>query len=119
MTNPALNELFTAAWGKVHSSDFQPILERGLRYVCAHQEERLVGFINVAWDGGIHALLLDTTVHPAFQRQGIGSALVRHALELARKRGCHWVHVDFEPHLEHFYASCGFRPTSAGLVKLS
>jgi GNAT superfamily N-acetyltransferase len=119
MTNPALNELFTAAWGKVHSSDFQPILERSLGYVCAHQEERLVGFINVAWDGGIHAFLLDTTVHPAFQRQGIGSALVRHALELARKRSCHWVHVDFEPHLEHFYASCGFRPTLAGLVKLS
>ncbi|WP_419706231.1 hypothetical protein [Promicromonospora sp. NFX87] len=31
-----------------------------------------------------------------------------------------WLFVDFEPHLESFYLeSCGFRPTSAGLVHLT
>ena len=119
VTNAVLNELFTAAWGAVHSNDFQAVLERNLGHVCAFEGKRLVGFINIAWDGGIHAFLLDTTVHPTVQRKGIGSALVEHALKVAREHGCHWMHVDYEPHLEHFYASCGFRPTLAGLVRLT
>ena len=37
----------------------------------------LVGFVNVAWDGGDHAFLLDTKVASEHQRQGIGAALAR------------------------------------------
>ena len=119
VSNAALNELFAAAWGGIKSSDFQPILQHSLGYICAFADERLVGFVNVAWDGGVHAFLLDTTVHPDVQRQGIGAQLVKRALELARQRGCQWVHVDFEAHLESFYAACGFKPTLAGLVRLA
>jgi GNAT superfamily N-acetyltransferase len=74
--------------------------------------------VNVAWDGGAHAFLLDTTVHPDHQRQGIATALVRRAVDLARERGAHWLHVDYEPHLDGFYRGCGFRPTAAGLIAL-
>lgn len=86
--------------------------------MTAHAGDQLVGFVNVAWDGGVHAFLLDTTVHPDFQRQGIGQKLVEQATMEARRRGCHWLHVDFEPHLESFYRSCGFQHTLAGLVSL-
>lgn len=79
---------------------------------------RLVGFINVATDGGVHAFLLDTTVHPNFQRQGIGTRLVTIATARARDRGMVWLHVDFEPHLAGFYRGCGFSPTGAGLLRL-
>jgi hypothetical protein len=37
----------------------------------------------------------------------------------ARRRGMHWLHVDYEPHLDLFYLSCGFVPTSAGLMLLA
>ena len=30
--------------------------------VCAREDSELVGFVNVAWDGGVHAFLLDTLV---------------------------------------------------------
>jgi GNAT superfamily N-acetyltransferase len=90
-----------------------------LAHVGAYDGERLVGFVNVAWDGGVHAFLLDTTVHPEFQRQGIATTLVRRAAELARERGAQWLHVDYEPHLEGFYRGCGFRPTLAGLIALT
>lgn len=83
-----------------------------------YEGERLVGFVNLAWDGGVHAFLLDTTVHPYFARRGIGTALVRHAIEAARGRGVEWIHVDYEPHLSGFYAACGFQPTAAGLINL-
>ena len=79
---------------------------------------RLVGFVNVTWDGGVHAFLLDTCVHPDRQGQGIGAELVRRASVAAREAGCTWLHVDFEPQLSSFYARCGFGPTSAGLLTL-
>jgi ribosomal protein S18 acetylase RimI-like enzyme len=79
----------------------------------------LAGFVNVAWDGGDHAFLLDTKVAGEHQRQGIATALVRHAARHARQAGCEWLHVDFEQHLAAFYFdACGFRPTPAGLIHL-
>ena len=119
VTNAELNVLFTASWPDHTSSDFAPILERSLLYVCAYCADDLVGYVNLAWDGGIHAFLLDTTVHPRMRRRGIGVALVRRAVTEARKHGIVWVHVDYEPHLQPFYEQCGFRSTEAGLINLT
>lgn len=119
VTNEALNALFAAAWPDHQPEhDFMPVLSHSLAYVCAYAGERLIGFVNLAWDGGIHAFLLDTTVHPEAQRRGIGVELVKVAVDTARARGIEWIHVDYEPHLRGFYSRCGFRPTDAGLIKL-
>lgn len=119
ITNFQLNTLFAAAWPDHYETDFRPVLSRSLVYVCAFAGSELVGFVNVAWDGGVHAFLLDTTVHPDYQRQGIGVKLVELATSAAKKRGIHWLHVDYEPHLETFYQQCGFEPTLAGLMRLN
>lgn len=116
--NAELNALRDAAWERVGDQDWQPILRRGLGWVGATDGDRLVGFVNVAWDGGVHAFLLDTTVHPDYQRRGIGQALVREAAAMARERGAEWLHVDFDDDLAPFYQACGFRPTAAGLLDL-
>ncbi|MEU6746449.1 GNAT family N-acetyltransferase [Spirillospora sp. NPDC046719] len=79
----------------------------------------LVGFVNVAWDGGDHAFLIDTKTRGSYQHRGIGTAVVRLAVEHARAAGCEWLHVDFDPELRRFYFdACGFRPTDAGLIHL-
>ena len=79
----------------------------------------LVGFVNVAWDGGDHAFLLDIKVRPDHQRRGIGTELVRIAIRQAKEAGCEWMEVDFDEPLAPFYfGACGFRPTPAGLVHL-
>lgn len=115
----ALNGLFAAAWGDHERRDFDPILRRSLVYICAFREQSLVGFVNVAWDGGVHGFVLDTTVHPDLRRRGVGSRLVRLAASEANERGIEWLHVDFEPPLLRFYEGCGFRPTGAGLLRLN
>ncbi len=120
VSNKELNALLAVSWPD-HAyawTDVQPVLHHSLAYVCAYHDDRLIGFANVAWDGGVHAFLLDTTVHPDWRRQGIGRELVRRAAEAARERGMEWLHVDYEPHLDGFYRCCGFEPTLAGLMRL-
>jgi GNAT superfamily N-acetyltransferase len=118
LDNAALNALFAAAWPDHRSCDFQAILARSLAYCCALADAQLIGFVNLAWDGGVHCFLLDTTVHPSWQRQGVGRQLVAAACAVAHERGIEWVHVDYEPQYAAFYAACGFSSTAAGLINL-
>ncbi len=98
-------------WGQVQ--------RHSLGWVTARQGDRLLGFVNVPWDGGIHAFVMDTIVMPEAQRRGIGTGLVAEAVVGARAAGCHHLHVDFEEHLRSFYFdACGFRTTPAGLIPL-
>lgn len=79
----------------------------------------LVGFVNVVWDGGGHAFILDTMVAGSDRRQGIATALVGLAADNARRAGCEWLHVDFDHDLSPFYIeACGFEPAPAGLIRL-
>jgi len=114
-----LARLFARAWGTTPDRPFGPVLARSLAHVGAYAGERLVGFVNVAWDGGIHAFVLDTCVDPDFRRRGIATALVQRAAAAARDRGALWLHVDCEPHLADFYRACGFRDTAAGVMRLA
>ena len=113
-----LNDLFREAWPDHVDRDFSH-LSKSLGFVCAYSEDRLVGFVNVAWDGASHAFLLDTTVHPQYQKKGIGLALIVEARALCGTKGIEWLHVDYESDLEPFYKSAGFVPTKAGLIRIS
>jgi GNAT superfamily N-acetyltransferase len=95
-------------------------LERhSLGWVCASEAGRLVGFVNVAWDGGAHAFVLDTLVARTHRRRGIGRELLAVAARESRRAGCAWLHVDFEDELGDFYVGAGgFRPTAAGVLAL-
>jgi GNAT superfamily N-acetyltransferase len=89
-----------------------------LGWVTARSDSRLVGFANLAWDGNLHAFLLDVAVAPDQRRRGIGSRLVGRAIREARNAGCTWVDVDFDDQLAAFYESCGFVPSRAGLIRI-
>ncbi len=115
----AMRRLWQLAWDSEGRPSFLPILKRSLAHVGAYDGDELVGFVNVAWDGGIHAFILDTCVDPRHRRQGIALRLVERAVSLSRDRGAEWLHVDFEPHLGGFYRQCGFRPTLGGLIQLT
>lgn len=114
----ALHAFWVRAWGGAPHPDYSGVLQRSLGHVGAMDGDRLVGFVNVAWDGGVHAFILDTAVDPDYRRRGIARRLVARATEMARERGAKWLHVDYEPHLDDFYRACGFRHTLAGLIRL-
>jgi GNAT superfamily N-acetyltransferase len=119
LSNAELNALFVFSWPGHEDRDFQRELAQSLTWVGAFDAERLVGFVKVAWDGGLHAFLLDPTTHPDFRRRGVGRGMVSRAADTARERGVEWLHVDFEISLTPFYRACGFVPTEAGLLHLT
>jgi ribosomal protein S18 acetylase RimI-like enzyme len=108
--------------GEAEAGWWDRVRKHSLGWVTARLEDgRLVGFVNVAWDGGDHAFLLDTKVDPHFQRRGIGTELVRLAALEAKEAGCEWLEVDFdntEGLAAFYFEACGFRPTNAGLLHL-
>jgi GNAT superfamily N-acetyltransferase len=114
-----LNALWLDAWASPTPDDFPSILSRSLAHIGAYSDGQLIGFVNVAWDGGIHAFILDTCVASRMRGKGIATRMVIEATDAARERGAKWLHVDFEPPLASFYRNCGFRPTEAGLIQLS
>ena len=71
-----------------------------LGWVTARDGDLLVGFVNVAWDGAIHAFILDTLVAATHQRHGRRHASwLGMATDQARSAGCEWLHVDFDDEL--------------------
>lgn len=113
-----LQALFGRAWGGSGKPGYDRVLERSFTWVTAHDDRRLVGFVNVAWDGGVHFFMLDTTVDPDYQRQGVGTELVRQAIAACRGHG-EWMHVDSDLELmERLYFVAGFDRTDAGVVSV-
>ena len=119
--NASVNALHAEAFGhELLEYDWEDQFRtHSLGWVCAYDDEGLVGFVNVPWDGGSHAFIMDTVVSPRARRRGVGTRLVDIAVDGARAAGCEWLHVDFEDHLQRFYFdACGFKPTNAGLIAL-
>jgi len=95
------------------------VADHSLGWVVARDGEALVGFVNVIWDGLVHAWVQDTMVSADAGRRGIGTQLVAVARDKARAAGCEYLHVDFDPDLDPFYiAACGFDRTPAGVMRL-
>jgi GNAT superfamily N-acetyltransferase len=120
VSDAELVELIDSHGGNSVPGWWNQIRPHSLGWVSARSVDgRLVGFVNVAWDGGDHAFLLDTKTRGDHQHRGIGTSVVQFATRHAKAAGCEWLHVDFVPELALFYfQSCGFRPTEAGLIHL-
>jgi GNAT superfamily N-acetyltransferase len=120
LTDEEMVELVTAHGGNSEAGWWDRIRPRSFGWVTARNANgQLVGFVNLIWDGGDHAFILDTKTHGDHQRGGIGTRTVGFATEHAKAAGCEWLHVDFEPHLAAFYFdACNFRATDAGLIHL-
>jgi hypothetical protein len=95
------------------------VQQHSLGWVAARRDGVLVGFANVAWDGGSHAFILDPVVAANEGRTGLGTSMISLARDEAAAAGCEWLHVDFEDHLRPFYfKACGFTPTNGGVMRL-
>ena len=90
-----------------------------LGWVVARHDGWFVGFVNVLWDGFVHAFIEDVMVAGSMRHRGIGVGVVRAARDGAIQAGCEFLHVGFDDDLREFYIdACGFTPTPGGLMEL-
>jgi GNAT superfamily N-acetyltransferase len=125
---PRLHELHTAAvrrlcaghyskeildgWLLNRSADsYLPPLQRGAIFV-AERDETVLGFGEAA-SGTVVAVYVD----PSISRQGIGSLLLRYALECARDSHAGPVRVESTLNATGFYARHGFREVKRSTVQ--
>lgn len=96
--------------------DFPALLERcnfwaGLRDVNG----TLIAFGYICGTGLLHGYMEDIIVHPDYQNQGVGIALVNKLLEEAERKGLEIVTVTFAAEHTGFYEKGGFIPCPGGL----
>jgi GNAT superfamily N-acetyltransferase len=90
-----------------------------LGWVVARDGGSFSGFVNVLWDGLVHAFIEDVMVASSARRSGIGVGLVHAARDGARSAGCEFLHVGFDEELRPFYIdACGFDPVVGGVMSL-
>lgn len=120
--NDEVNALHADAFEhRTFADDWQTLVtEHSLGWVTARDGGSLVGFVNVIWDGFVHAWIQDEMVSTGSRRRGIGVRVIEVARDRAKAAGCEWLHVDFDDHLRSFYLDvAGFTPTNGGLISLT
>jgi GNAT superfamily N-acetyltransferase len=81
------------------------------------EHETLIAWCELLSDGKYHGVLLDVLVHPHWQKQGIGRALVKQAVAYLHAHNIRIIHVDFLPERSAFYERCGFRIGLGGIYE--
>jgi GNAT superfamily N-acetyltransferase len=117
-TEPELSDLCEAVGWKRFGEDFAALQGYALTTSAWTSDQHLIGWISMVSDNVRHAFLLDVMVHPAFQKKGIGRAVVLRAIEEMRQRGVTAFHVDCAPENARFYEKCGFKMCTGGWLDL-
>lgn len=108
----SLGEAIKVLRGRVHA---------GVHTFVARAGDRVVGTATLLIEqkfyhhGGRAGHIEDVSVHRDYQGQGIGAALVRHAIEEARRTGCYKVILNCDDRVMPFYARLGFRRHNNGM----
>ena len=103
-------------WGS-RERDYPALLERCDFHASIRSTTgELIGFGYICGMGLEHGYMEDIMIAPEYQRQGLGTMLVKRLLKEARQRGLLIVSVNLDPENEHFYRNCGFEIGLSGTV---
>lgn len=94
--------------------ELKTAINNSLLTIAAINEDKLVGLIRVVGDGVSIIFIQDLLVLPSYQRQGIGTHLVKQVLaRFHAVRQKVLLTID-EPDTRFFYEKCGFRSCDLG-----
>jgi ribosomal protein S18 acetylase RimI-like enzyme len=100
---------FFVGWPNPPAPETHLRLLQGSAYVVlAWDGEQVVGFITAISDGVLSAYIPALEVLPAYQGQGIGTALVQQMLE--QLRHLYMIDLICDAYVQAFYARVGMRP---------
>ncbi|HLP91098.1 MAG TPA: GNAT family N-acetyltransferase [Nostocaceae cyanobacterium] len=78
-------------------------------------QKRLIGFARATSDHAFNATIWDVVVHPDFQGQGLGKALMKYVLKKLRNEEISNVTLFADPHVVDFYRTMGFMADPEGI----
>lgn len=93
----------------------------GVRTVVAVENDRVIGTASLILEhkflhrGGTIGHIEDVAVHPSAGGRGIGSAVVKFLVDLARESGCYKVILSCTDQNVGFYTKIGFRRHDNGM----
>lgn len=107
----------TTGWGAPDRS--VQFYERALQaswMVCSvYAGDTLIGFGRLISDGHLHAFITEMIVHPAAQRQGVGTAILGALLESCKEAGIADIQLFCAEGKDAFYKACGFAPRRSSM----
>ena len=105
-----------------HPDSLRRGFENSLVILGVYTENDLVGILRAVGDGETIIFIQDILVHPEYQRQGIGTALLKEALSRYSHVRQIQLATDNTEKTKAFYRSCGFLELSeigcCGFMKL-
>ncbi len=87
--------------------------ENSLLCLAAYEGDRMIGLVRVVGDGQTVVLVQDILVHPAYQRQGVGTRLMDAMLKRFPNVRQIQLLTDDTPKTVSFYESLGFKSVDA------
>ncbi len=107
----------SVGWPGMERELQRPFLRDYFRIGC-YDGDRLVGFLSVVSNGVTDAYIQDVMVLPAYQKQGIGSALMNMAIEKLKEDGVYMISVIYgEESLRSYYEKFGFYTMLSGQME--
>lgn len=78
-------------------------------------KRRLIGFARATSDHAFNATIWDVVVHPDFQSQGLGKALMKYTIEKLRNLDISNITLFADPQVVNFYNNLGFLVDPEGI----
>jgi ribosomal protein S18 acetylase RimI-like enzyme len=110
-----IEKLYTSVGWTAYTKDLAALKRGFLKSLCilaAYDGDALLGIIRTVGDGETILLIQDILVSPAYQRKGVGTALVREILDRYQSVRQIQLTTDDTPETVAFYKALGFRPLS-------
>ena len=78
-------------------------------YITAREKDKLIGLIRLVEDFGYIYYIAEVMIMPKFQRQGIGTMLMKKTLAYCKQNGFIKIFLITVPGRESFYCNSGFK----------
>ncbi|MCP4077747.1 MAG: GNAT family N-acetyltransferase [Gammaproteobacteria bacterium] len=101
------------------AEQLEQAVKNSFAVISAYENNQLIGFGRVVSDGIAYATIYDVIVSPNWQKQGIGSSIIRKLVAVCEHNDIRSIHLFAAKGAEKFYKNLGFVPRpfdSPGMV---
>jgi ribosomal protein S18 acetylase RimI-like enzyme len=109
---------YSVGWNEMEEC-YKDSLKRSYFYICCYEDNKLIGFLDVVSNGVTDAYIQDVMVNPYYQGKGVGTNLIKLAIDKLKEDKIYMISVIFQESLLSFYKKFGFNILLAGQMETS